>query len=109
VITVRVGRAEDGSVISLHTEGHAGFADPGEDIVCAAVTALVVTALIGLKRVAAHPHEGRAGSGKAWCRLLPGGTPESLLKAQAILETTVLGLKDIEKDYKDYVRVTEGG
>ena len=109
MITVRVGRAEDGSVVSLETEGQAGFAEPGEDIVCAGVTALVVTALIGLKRVAGHPHEGRARSGKAWCRLLPGGTPESRLKAQAILETTVLGLKDIAKDYKDYVRVTEGG
>lgn len=109
MITVRVGRADDGSVVSLHAEGHAGYAEPGEDIVCAAVTALVVTALIGLKRVAAHPHEGRAGSGKAWCRLLPGGTPESRLKAAAILETTVLGLQDIAKDYKHYVRVTEGG
>jgi len=109
VITVRVSRGEDGSVVSLRTEGHAGFADPGEDIVCAAVTALVVTAQIGLKRVAAHPHEGKASMGKAYCRLLPGGTPESRLKAQAILETTVLGLLDIAKDYKDHVRVTEGG
>lgn len=109
MIKVRVRRRPDGSVLELRTEGHAGFADPGEDIVCAAVTALVVTALLGLQHVAAHPHEGRAESGQAYCRLLPGGTPESAVKAQAILETTVLGLKDIEKDYKDYIRVTEGG
>lgn len=109
MIQVRVRRGSDGSILELETEGHAGYADPGEDIVCAAVTALVVTALIGLERVAAHPHEGGAESGRAYCRLLPGGTPESAMKAQAILETALLGLKDIEKDYQDYIRVTEGG
>jgi len=109
VIKVQVRRRSDGSIVELRTEGHAGYADPGEDIVCAAVTALVVTAQLGLEHVAAHPHEGRADAGIAYCRLLPGGTPESAVKAQAILETTLLGLKDIEKDYKDYIRVTEGG
>lgn len=109
MIKVQVRRASDGTIVEVRTEGHAEFADPGEDIVCAAVTALVVTALIGIKRVAQHPHEGKASSGIAYCKVKPGGTPESVQKAQAILETTVLGLKDIAKDYKDYVRVTEGG
>jgi uncharacterized protein YsxB (DUF464 family) len=109
VIRVQVRRAPDGSIVEVRTEGHAEFAAYGEDIVCAAVTALVVTALIGLKRVARHPHEGKATSGVAYCRVLPGGTAESAMKAQAILETTVLGLRDIEKDYKDYIRVSEGG
>lgn len=109
MIKVQVRRAPDGAVVEVRTEGHAGFADHGEDIVCAAVTALVVTALIGIKRVAQHPYEGKASSGKAYCKVLPGGTPESAMKAQAILETTVLGLRDIAKDYKDFIRVTEGG
>ncbi len=65
--------------------------------------------MIGLKRVAEHPHEGIATNGKAVCKVLTGGTAESVMKAQAILETTVLGLRDIEKDYRDYIRVTEGG
>lgn len=106
---VQVRRAADGAVVELRVEGHTGFAEEGEDIVCAAVTALVVTALIGVKRVAKHPHEGKATSGRAYCKLLPGGTAESAMKAQAILETTVLGLRDIEQDYKPFVRVTEGG
>lgn len=109
MIRVQVHRGDDGSIVSVRAEGHAGYADPGEDIVCAAVTALVVTAQLGIKQVARHPHEGKASMGKAYCKLLPGGTAESSMKAQAILETTVLGLLDIAKDYKDYVRVTEGG
>lgn len=106
---VLVRRAPDGRVTELRVTGHTGYADPGEDIVCAGVSALAVTALIGLKRVAQHPHEGKATAGKMYCKLLPGGTPDSAARAQAILETAVLGLQDIAKDYPEYVRVTEGG
>jgi len=87
---VLVRRAPDGTITELQVKGHTGYAEQGEDIVCAGVTVLAVTALM-------H------------CKLKPGGTPESAAKAQVILETTVLGLLDIEKDYPKYVRVTEGG
>ena len=109
MIEVHVRRSADGSIAEIRVTGHAGFANPGEDIVCAGVSALVVTTLIGLKRVARHPHEGRATAGRMHCRVKTGGTPESALKAQAILETTLLGLQDIAKDYHQYVRITEGG
>ncbi|HYF76179.1 MAG TPA: ribosomal-processing cysteine protease Prp [Symbiobacteriaceae bacterium] len=106
---VQVRRAPDGTVTELRVSGHTGYAEQGEDIVCAGVSALAVTCLIGLKKVARHPHEGKARSGSMHCKLLPGGTPESAAKAQAILETTVLGLQDIAKDYHQFIRVTEGG
>jgi len=106
---ILVRRAPDGTITELRVEGHAGFAEMGEDIVCAGVSALAVTALIGLKRVAKHPHEGKARAGLVTCKLKPGGTPETAARAQVILETTVLGLMDIQKDYPKFVRVTEGG
>jgi len=109
MVKVLVRRAPDGTVTELRVSGHAGYADHGEDIVCAGVTALVVTAMLGVDKVAAHPFEGEARSGLAFCKLLPGGTPESAAKAQTILETAVLGLKDIARDYSKFVRVTEGG
>lgn len=109
MIAVQVWRAPDGGIAELRVTGHANFAEHGEDIVCAGVSALVVSALIGLKRVAGHPHDGRATAGQMYCKLKPGGTPESVTKAQAILETTLLGLKDIAKDYHKFIRVQEGG
>lgn len=109
MIDVLVRRVPDGTVAEITVTGHAGWAAPGEDIVCAGVSALVVTALIGLKQVARHPHEGKAKAGRMYCKLLPGGTAESALKAQAVLETTVLGLRDMAKDYKQFIKVTEGG
>ncbi|HYF91397.1 MAG TPA: ribosomal-processing cysteine protease Prp [Symbiobacteriaceae bacterium] len=106
---VQVRRAPDGTVTELRVAGHTDYAERGEDIVCAGVSALVVTCLIGLKKVARHPHAGKARAGSMYCRLLPGGTPDSAARAQAILETTVLGLQDIARDYHQFVRVTEGG
>lgn len=109
MIEVQVRRMQDGAIAELRVKGHAGYADHGQDIVCAGVTALVVTALIGLKRVAGHPHDGKATAGSMYCRLKPGGSADSAARAQVILETTVLGLSDLAKDYKDFVHVTEGG
>lgn len=109
MVTVQVRQANDGAITELKVSGHAGYAEHGSDIVCAAVTALVGTALIGIEQVAAHPFEGKASSGRAYCKLKPGGTVESAAKAQVILRTTVLGLQDIARDYPKYVRVTEGG
>lgn len=106
---VQVRRAPDGTITEIQVKGHTGFAEHGEDIVCAAVSALTQTALIGLEHVARHPHEGKIRDAYLLCRVKPGGTPDSAAKAQAILETTVLGLRDIAKDYHQFVRVTEGG
>lgn len=109
MIAVQIQRTPDGAIAELRVSGHAEYADPGEDIVCAGVSALVQSALLGLKQVAKHPHEGKATSGRMHCRVKAGGTPESTLKAQAILETTVIGLRDIAKEYHQFIRVTEGG
>jgi uncharacterized protein YsxB (DUF464 family) len=106
---VRVRRAPDGSIAEFAVSGHSGYADRGEDIVCAAISALTQTALMGLEHVARHPYEGKIRDGFLSCRIKAGGTPDSFARAQAILETMVLGLKDIASGYPDYLRVTEGG
>lgn len=46
---------EKGHYKSFHIQGHAGYADAGEDIVCAAVSALVTIPLIRLKNLRKMP------------------------------------------------------
>lgn len=108
MIRVRIRRSDDGSIEGFRVTGHAGFRPSGEDIVCAGVSALVETALLGLEHVAGQPHHAELADGKVDCRLLPG-EPAARERAQVILETLVLGLKDIEQDYKRFVRIDEGG
>ncbi|HEY3363720.1 MAG TPA: ribosomal-processing cysteine protease Prp [Symbiobacteriaceae bacterium] len=109
MVKVQVRRGTDGTIAKIQVTGHAGYAEQGQDIVCAGVSALVATALIGLRQVADHPFEGEVTSGLMYCKVAAGGTPESAARAQVILQTTLLGLKDIAKDYPQFVRVTEGG
>lgn len=108
MIEVHTCTTGKGEVVELWVSGHAGFADEGEDIVCAGVSALVETALIGLRKVARQkPLESERKKGHVWIRVEPGD-PQAWEKAQAILQTTLLGLKDIQKDYPAFIRISEG-
>lgn len=107
MIQVRLRRDTHGAVTGFRVEGHAGFDDPGRDIVCAGVTAVAETAVLGVQQVAQHPCRIRRRSGYLEC-MLEGGTEVSRERARTILETMVIGLKDIEKDYRDFIRFVEG-
>lgn len=109
MIVVAVERDGAGRVIGLTVNGHAGHAQYGEDIVCAGVSALAQTAVIGLRQVAGVEHQARSEDGFLECRLLAGASGAALDRAQAILETIVLGLKDIQQTYPKYVRVQDQG
>ena len=102
MITVTVRRAPSGCIRSFTVKGHAGYAGEGQDIVCAAVTALAQTAVLGLRRVARVEPEVAVEEGFLECRLPSGAVNDS---AEAILETVVIGLVDIEKDYPAHVRM----
>ena len=45
----------DGSVSGFRAEGHSGYAAYGEDILCAAISALTQTTLLGLLNVIGIP------------------------------------------------------
>jgi len=45
MIEVKIQRAPDGLVERFEAKGHAGYAEAGKDIVCAAVSAVMLTAV----------------------------------------------------------------
>lgn len=102
MVKVTVRRDPSGSIRSFTVQGHTGYAAEGRDIVCAAVTALAQTAVLGLRRVARLEPEVFLDEGFLECRLPPGVGNTA---ADAILETMALGLVDIGKDYPGHVRV----
>ena len=89
--------------------GHADFADYGEDIVCAAVSVLTQTAVLGLKEVIGvdclvDMDEQR---GSLLCLLPDELQEQDWNQAQLILKVLHIGLLATEKDYGNYVRVKE--
>lgn len=106
MIRVEVYRDPAGLITGYKVSGHSGYAPEGEDIVCAGVTALTETAVLGLRQVASLKPRVELAEGLIRCEL-PAVAGEQSARAQAILETMVLGLRDIARDYRRHVRVSE--
>ncbi|MDQ2818171.1 MAG: ribosomal-processing cysteine protease Prp [Candidatus Eremiobacteraeota bacterium] len=86
----------------LRISGHAGFAQRGNDIVCAAVSALAFAAAFGLKRHCGASVELIDRPAEDFVlRSRGGGAP-----AAAVLETALSGLRAIARSYPGYVKVT---
>ena len=92
MIRAEVSRS-GGRIVRLHVRGHAGTAPYGQDLVCAAVSAVVQTAALGLGRLDAAAKAPRVRDGDI---LWQGESGEA---GQIILETCLLGLQDIAASY----------
>lgn len=93
----------------FRAHGHAGYADPGEDIVCAAVSILTQTAVLGLEQVLGVACQLQIDEAKGLLECaLPQGLPEKLWQdAQLVLEVLLVGLRSTAEEYGDYVSVKE--
>ena len=82
--------------------GHSGFAEEGEDIVCAAVSAITQTAMMGLQHFAPNTQaHWEAGDDPILVVKVPTPSHET----EVILQTMVIGLEDILSGVPDYVRI----
>lgn len=90
---------EQGYVRAFQVQGHAGFADVGQDIVCAAISALTVSAVNGLERYLSAPPIYSENDGYLACTLPEGLPNEEMRIAEAILGTMLLGLHEIGQSY----------
>lgn len=101
--------AEGSGWLGFHAYGHTGYAGHGEDIVCAAVSVLTQTAVLGLREVLAidclvHTDERK---GSLLCLLPDELQEEEWNQAQLILNVLYVGLLATEEDYGDHVSVKE--
>ena len=104
--TVTVFRRPDGSLSGFDCRGHANYADAGEDIVCAAISALTQGTLNGLLNVLQAPVDSRIDEKDGILTASLGEVPEGKRAgAQLLLETLVSALQSIEADYARFLRV----
>lgn len=105
MIEAVITRNSGGQVVGIKVSGHSGYATSGSDIVCAAVSAIVQTAILGLRNVQGVDVRDRTGDGELECRIGRTTGREALCRTDAITSTMVLGLKDIEQSYGEYLKV----
>ncbi len=97
---------EGAAIRRLRCLGHAGDAEEGENVVCAAVSVLMQTCVNALERIAGLAPKTTVDEGRALIAVeLPAANGDGARDAQTILRTTVLGLTDISHEYPKLVKV----
>lgn len=95
----------DGKFVGVECSGHCEYAEEGEDIVCAALSSVVQTAVLGIMRVVGvnigYEVDEKDGYLKA---ILPKRISEQELHdADIIFKTAYLGVSDLYENYSDYI------
>ena len=85
----------DGEYISVESNGHAGYAEEGQDIICAAVSALIVNTVNSVETLTEDLIISEAGDGYVYFSF-PNGYSES---TALLVKSLLLGLESIRRDY----------
>jgi len=97
MIKVSIYNNEDGKIIGFRSIGHAGFAEYGQDIVCAAVSALVINTVNSIEQFTSDTFDLKEDEkkGEIEFRIISKLSKESSL----LLNSLILGLQGIMEDY----------
>jgi hypothetical protein len=102
---VSIRKTSDGSYRGFTCIGHSGYAEAGEDIVCAAISVLVINTVNSLELLAGEQPVlvTDEKEGLIDCRLDSGCNE----KAALLLDSMILGLQEIRRQYgKTYLNLT---
>ena len=107
--TVRV-EWEGANIQRLTVSGHAGFAQSGRDIVCAAVSVLMTTGINALESVAGvQPNIWQDEQAAVMGMELPRNLEEKTMHdAQVVLKTVLQGFRDIQEGYPKHLKIMDG-
>ncbi len=98
---------KNGRITRVECEGHIGYGVEGEDIVCAALSSIVQTAVLGVLGVAKVNAEYKTDEAKGALSLV---IPDNISARQAeaveiILSTLLLGVADLREGYSDFIEL----
>lgn len=87
-------------------KGHAEQGAYGEDIVCAGISAITQTAILGITEVLKVKAEVSLREGYALCLLSEDVSGAGLEKAQVVLDTMEAGLQSIAQGYPKALKLS---
>ncbi len=107
MVHIRITRDKSNCIRHIVVEGHAGYAEHGSDIVCAAVSVTAYTAAGALEELAGVKGCYTAKDGYMKINLPDDVKGERKRTAEIILETAAIGFKQIEMEYGEYISVSD--
>ena len=103
---VTIYKNKSGEYLKFTCDGHAGYADYGKDIVCAAISILVINTVNSLEEITKEPVrvEADEAAGRIVCSFLRQPLKET---STALMDSLMLGLGMIEAQYgKKHCKLT---
>jgi len=94
-------------ITGFSVSGHSGYAERGEDIVCAAITALVTMAEATINDVCGAKAKVRVKEEDARITLTLPTSCDEEDTVQAVLSGMMLTLISLREEYEDYIEVLE--
>ena len=84
---------QNGNIKSVDCKNHAGYADYGKDIVCAGISSITQTAVLGIKYIAKAKHNCKIDEkqGSLYLELLEDEFSQNFKDAQVVLGTMLGG------------------
>ena len=105
MITISVYRTREMEYRGFCCEGHSGYASSGKDIVCAGVSALVINTINSIEQFTTSSDiKVDMIETDGYVKMMFQKKPDD--KAILLFDSLVLGLTNIENDYKKYVKVS---
>ena len=104
MIQVLVDKDKEGRYRGFTSKGHAGYSVKGKDIVCAAVSILIINTINALEAFSGDEITVTKGNGKLTLKF--AGLPNE--RSVLLMDTMLLGLKGIQREYgKKYLILEE--
>ena len=103
MIKVWIYRNADGEMNGFKCSGHAGFAESGQDIICSAVSALVINTMNSIEHFTSDTFDYKENESNG---LIDFKIVSKLSNASSLLlNSLLLGLQGIEEDYgQEYIK-----
>ena len=91
-------KKRNGSYLDFSSRGHAGYAEEGQDIVCAAVSALIITTVNSLDEFTDEKIEVGEDDGYVSIHFKTNPNTE---RGKLLMDSLILGLTEIEHSYNN--------
>ena len=98
---------ENDRITGFSVSGHSGYAEKGQDVICAAISAIVTMAEATINDVCGAKAKVRVKEEQARITLTLPTSCDEEEAVQAVLSGMMLTLISMREDYPDYIEVLE--
>ncbi len=97
------------NIVKVSCSGHTGYAEYGSDIVCSALSSIVQSTALGLRKVIGIKLKVTRNDKKGeYCMELPKHLDaDTMASSQVLLSTLLLSVRDLADGYSEFIKLEE--